>query len=211
MAPARALCKYFCLILVTALFSFIAFMYLLPKLSVYEIPASEGSPAHDVLVTLALFNDTLSVHASLATDSMSFNSTPIATVNNSTLSDHGHNNRYKMVVGILSAKRNPPTVIKMVQELARPINGTEDYKLIVWLSESASNDTETVKELSELGASVFVNTHPYPELDKNRLKIMYDDPVSRIIWRTSHGKYVVYVPQVFPQDFLSLSMELGFS
>ena len=100
----------------------------------------------------------------------------------------GDDHHYKMVVGILSAKRSPPTVVKMVQELVRPINGTEDYKLLVWRSESTSNDVRTAKELSELGTSVVINNHLYPELDPNRVRITFDDSVSRVIWRTSHGK-----------------------
>ena len=101
----------------------------------------------------------------------------------------GDDHHYKMVVGILSAKRSPPTVVKMVQELVRPINGTEDYKLLVWRSESTSNDVRTAKELSELGTSVVINNHLYPELNPNRVKITFDDSVSRVIWRTSHGKH----------------------
>ena len=95
---------------------------------------------------------------------------------------------YKMFVGILSAKRNPPTVLKMVEELLRPINRTGDYKLLVWRSESTANDTETAKKLTQLGASVVINTHPYPELAKERVKITFDDPLSKVIWRTSEGK-----------------------
>ena len=114
---------------------------------------------------------------------------PIDCVNFDQSCLEGDDHHYKMVVGILSAKRSPPTVVKMVQELVRPINGTEDYKLLVWRSESTSNDVRTAKELSELGTSVVIINHPYPELDPNRLKITHNDPVSRVIWRTSHGKH----------------------
>ena len=204
---ARTLLRYFYFVLLISVVAFFVVMSLLSKLGAYE---SVGFPAevnhgqrmlsserNHELVVRDVKNGTSKVYV-VSTNSMANNSSKINSTNPTEVISscnfdvsclEGDDHHYKMVVGILSAKRNPPTVVKMVQELLRPINGTKDYKLLIWRSESASNDVRTAKELSDLGASVVVNTHPYPELDKKKLRITFNDSVSRVIWRTSHGKW----------------------
>ena len=187
-------CVYF--VLFTSVVVFFVFMSLLPKLGMYE---TTGFPAADIDAhrgqwTLAS-EDVQNNYDLMVTDVPLTAKNDTSKMLRSTLNLNfdvnclkGDDHHYRMVVGILSAKRSPPTVVKMVQELVRPINGTKDYKLIVWRSESTSDDVRTAEELSELGTSVVINTHPYPELDPNRLKITFNDSVSRVLWRTSHGK-----------------------
>ena len=176
MVCVQALFKCFYFVLFTSVVAYFAFMSLLPKLGVYE---TTGFPAdanrgqrmlvsedyYDLMekdVHLTAKNDTSGSVSTMNNNSSATNSINTTSCNFDVNCLEEDDHHYRMVVGILSAKRNPPTVVRMVQELVRPINRTKDYKLIIWRSESTSDDVRTAEELSELGTSVVVNTHPYP-------------------------------------------------
>ena len=96
---------------------------------------------------------------------------------------------YKMVVGILSAKRDPPTVVRMAKELVNQVTEPRDYKFLVWMSQSAADEKDIICQLKELGFDVYVNNKSYPELEPHRIRITFKDPLQRVKWRTTHGKY----------------------
>ena len=95
--------------------------------------------------------------------------------------------KYKIVVGIPVAKRSPPTVLWTARQLARYANSSE-HKLLSWMSISAADDQETKQGLADLGFTVHAYHSPYQELQDDRLRITYNDPVERVKWRTSHCK-----------------------
>ena len=95
--------------------------------------------------------------------------------------------RYKMVVGILTAHRIPPTVLSLAERLVHVTN-TSDYKLLVLQSYSCAGEVDTKRALERLGYTVFTMTSEYAELEPSRLRITWDDPPSRVKWRTNHGK-----------------------
>ena len=97
--------------------------------------------------------------------------------------------RYKMVVGIITALRNPPTVLMLAERLVSD-NNISDYKLLVLQSCSAAGEVETKFSLERLGYTVFTMSSKYAELQPSRLKITWNDPVQRVIWRTNHGKHI---------------------
>ena len=93
-----------------------------------------------------------------------------------------------MVVGILTAKRDPPTVIRMAKELVAHVS-MEDYKMVVRISTSASHDEEMIKQLAALGFTIHANNQSYPELAPDKVQITFNDPLQRVLWRTSHGMF----------------------
>ena len=95
--------------------------------------------------------------------------------------------RYKMVVGILTAHRIPPTVLSLAERLVHVTN-TSDYKLLVLQSYSCAGEVDTKRALERLGYTVFTMTSEYAELEPSRLRITWNDPPLRVKWRTSHGK-----------------------
>ena len=96
---------------------------------------------------------------------------------------------YKMVVGILTAKRNPPTVVRMAKELLRQVTEPGEYKFLAWVSQSAADEKDIICQLKELGFDVYVNNESYPELKPDRIRITFKDPLQRVKWRTTHGRY----------------------
>ena len=94
--------------------------------------------------------------------------------------------QYKMVVGVLTAERKPPTVVRMMDELVSNVSLT-DYKVLVRVSRSASQNQDIIQRLNNLGVTTFVNTQPYPEMSKDKIHITNKDPLSRVLWRTEHG------------------------
>ena len=105
---------------------------------------------------------------------------------------------YKMVVGILSAKRDPPTVVRMAKELLSQVTDPGDYKFLAWISQSAAGEKALICQLKELGFDVYVNNESYPELEPDRIRITFKDPLQRVKWRTTHGKYLVHVLHFCP-------------
>ena len=103
---------------------------------------------------------------------------------------HRQRERYKMVVGILTALRNPPTVLSLAKRLVHVTN-MSDYKLLVLQSYSAAGEVETKLALENLGYTVFTMTSEYAELEPSRLRITWGDPPSRVKWRTNHGENTV--------------------
>ena len=101
-----------------------------------------------------------------------------------------HTREYKMVVGILTAKRDQPTVVRMAEQLAKQVH-RNDYKLVAWVSHSASREESMIKSLEAIGFTVGVNRRQYPELAEHKIRITYNDTVERVLWRTSHGKHAV--------------------
>ena len=93
----------------------------------------------------------------------------------------------KMVVGILSALRKPPTVISVAQGLVRNVDRS-NYALLVWQAFSASHDHQTKHSLEELGFTVFTQQELYPELGEGRLQITLGDTKERMLWRAGHGE-----------------------
>ena len=98
---------------------------------------------------------------------------------------------YKMVVGILSAKRNPPTVVRMAKELVSQVTEPGEYKFLTWMSHSAAGEQDIAYQLRKLGIDVYVNNESYSELEPGRIRITFKDSLERMKWRTTHGKYQV--------------------
>lgn len=96
---------------------------------------------------------------------------------------------YKMVVGILTAKRNPPTVVRMAKELLSQATEPGEYKFLAWISQSAAGERDIICQLKELGFDVYINNESYPELEPDRIRITFKDPLQRVKWRTTHGRY----------------------
>ena len=96
---------------------------------------------------------------------------------------------YKMVVGILSAKRDPPTVVRMAKELMSQVTEPRDYKFLAWISQSAADEEDIIYQLRKLEFDVYVNNESYPELEPDRIRITFKDSLERMKWRTTHGKY----------------------
>ena len=96
---------------------------------------------------------------------------------------------YKMVVGILSAKRNPPTVVRMAKELVSQATVPGKYKFLTWMSHSAAGEQDIADQLRKLGIDVHVNNESYSELEPGRIRITFKDSLERMKWRTTHGKY----------------------
>jgi hypothetical protein len=95
-------------------------------------------------------------------------------------------NHVKMVVGILSAKRQTPTVLKMVQKLVRDLNMNQ-FKVVVWQSLSSAHDLVTKMELQKLGVTVESQVKEYEELKPDaQIPITLGDKPERIRWRTNH-------------------------
>ena len=105
---------------------------------------------------------------------------------------HRQRERYKMVVGILTALRNPPTVLSLAKRLVHVTN-MSDYKLLVLQSYSAAGEVETKLTIENLGYTVFTMTSEYGELEPSRLRITWGDPPPRVKWRTNHGENCVYI------------------
>ena len=103
---------------------------------------------------------------------------------------HRQRKRYKMVVGILSALRKPPTVLGLAERLVHETN-TSDYKLLFLQSYSAAYQVETKLALESLGYTVFTMASEYAELEPSRLQITWGDPPSRVKWRTNHGENII--------------------
>lgn len=99
----------------------------------------------------------------------------------STVSTH-----YKMVVGILSARRVPSTVIRMIEALLNDIT-LADYKLLVRMSSSGVEEHDEIQRLADLGITTYIHNETYRELAKDKVRITFKDPLARVIWRTSHG------------------------
>ena len=95
--------------------------------------------------------------------------------------------RYKMVVGILTALRNPPTVLSLAKRLVFVTN-ISDYKLLVLQSFSVSREVETKQALESLGYTVFTTDFEYAELEPSRLRVTWGDSPQRVKWRTNHGE-----------------------
>ena len=94
---------------------------------------------------------------------------------------------YKIFVGILSAKRDPPTVVRMAKELVRHV--TEgDYKFATWISHSAAGEENVISQLKEVGFKVYISNKTYHELEPDRVHITFGDSFERMKWRTTHGK-----------------------
>ena len=96
-------------------------------------------------------------------------------------------NRFKMVVGILTTLRNPPTVLDVAQRLVH-VGNPSDYTFLVWQSYSASGDALTKSNLEQWGFSVTVQRLPYPEVQPDRIRITWNDSMERMQWRTNHGE-----------------------
>ena len=96
---------------------------------------------------------------------------------------------FKMVVGILSAKRNPPTVVRMAKELVSQATVPGEYKFLTWMSHSAAGEQDIADQLRKLGINVYVNNESYSELEPGRIRITFKDSLERMKWRTTHGKY----------------------
>ena len=94
---------------------------------------------------------------------------------------------YNMVVAILTAARQHPTVVGVVARLAAD-SSYRDYKLLAWQSYSSAHDEETRRTLEGFGVTVFTQRAVYPELlDEGRIKITWGDPLAQVKWRTNHG------------------------
>ena len=98
--------------------------------------------------------------------------------------------QYKMVVGITTALRKPPTVLWTSKELIHCEVNHLDYKFLVWQSFQASNDTVTRTELERIGFTVFTQPTSYPELADDQFHVTHKDEPERVRWRTNHGIYV---------------------
>ena len=96
---------------------------------------------------------------------------------------------YKIVVGILSAKRDPPTVVRMAKELVNQVTEPRDYKFVAWISQSAAGEKDIIHQLRKLEFDIYVNSESYPELEPDRIRITFKDSLERMRWRTTHGKY----------------------
>ena len=91
-----------------------------------------------------------------------------------------------MVVGVLTAKRTPSTVVRMVDALVSDVSLT-DYEVLVRVGQSASNNTRLIQDLRNLGVTTIVNTRNYPEMSKDKVRITCNDSLLRVLWRTEHG------------------------
>ena len=91
-----------------------------------------------------------------------------------------------MVVGILSARRVPSTVIRMIEALLNDIT-LADYKLLVRMSSSGVEEHDEIQRLADLGITTYIHNETYRELAKDKVRITFKDPLARVIWRTSHG------------------------
>ncbi|KAL5503256.1 hypothetical protein EMCRGX_G010178 [Ephydatia muelleri] len=92
---------------------------------------------------------------------------------------------FKMVVGILSALRKPPTILNVATQLVQSIDRSS-YTLLVWQAFSASSDHQTKHWLEDLGYTVFTQPELYPELGEGRLQITLGDTKERMLWRAGH-------------------------
>ena len=99
---------------------------------------------------------------------------------------------YKMVVGVLTADRTPPTVVRMVDALVSDASST-DYKVLARVSRSASHNKGMIEQLNNLGVTTFVNNQTYPEMAKDKVRITFNDPLTRVLWRTEHGMLITCI------------------
>ena len=147
--------------------------------------------------TIHRSNATQSGILSVDEDKHSRNVTPSVLKNTSHCMCYFHHNEtsdkntthYKMVVGILSAKRDPPTVVRMAKELVSQVTEPGDYKFLAWISQSAAGEKDIIYQLRKLEFHVYVNNESYPELEPDRIRITFNDSPERMRWRTTHGKY----------------------
>ena len=95
----------------------------------------------------------------------------------------------RMVVGILSALRKPPTVLSVAAGLVRNVDRSI-YEFLVWQAFSASRDHQTKDLLEKLGFTVFTQQALYPELEDGHLQYTLGDTKERMLWRAGHGEGV---------------------
>ena len=99
--------------------------------------------------------------------------------------------RYKLAVGIAVAKRNPPTIYRLLEEIFRPENDLRDVVVVVHVAYDVSKDQELLQALHthELRRRIHVDIQkePHPQADPKNIPSTHGDTMERTVWRTTAG------------------------
>ena len=98
---------------------------------------------------------------------------------------------YKLAVGISVAKRNPPTVYRLLEDLFSE-EVPSDTVILVHVAFDTSCDEEILRFLYDYkeryGVEVIVERNPYPQAQAENIKDTRGDSMERTIWRTKQGE-----------------------
>ena len=97
--------------------------------------------------------------------------------------------RYKLAVGIAVAKRNPPTIYRLLEEIFQAENDLHDVVVVVHVAYDASKDQELLQALHRLRGRLHVDIQkePHPQADPKNIPSTRGDTMERTIWRTTEG------------------------
>ena len=97
--------------------------------------------------------------------------------------------RYKLAVGIAVAKRNPPTIYRLLEEIFQAENDLHDAVVVVHVAYDASKDQELLQALHKLRGRLHVDIQkePHPQADPKNIPSTRGDTMERTIWRTTEG------------------------
>ena len=97
--------------------------------------------------------------------------------------------RYKLAVGIAVAKRNPPTIYRLLEEIFQAENDLHDVVVVVHVAYDASKDQELLQALHRLRGRLHVDIQkePHPQADPKNIPSTRGDMMERTIWRTTEG------------------------
>ena len=98
--------------------------------------------------------------------------------------------RYKLAVGIAVAKRDPPTIYLLLDEIFQPENDFRDVVVVVHVAYDVSEDQELLQALHKMGNRIHVDVQkePHPQADPKNIPSTHGDTMERTIWRTTAGR-----------------------
>ena len=123
-----------------------------------------------------------------------------------------HRKQGNMIVGILVAKREKPTIYNLLDHLLREPRVTEDFIIIVHVAYSVSRDEELLGYLRQLKDLVvtIVEEEPYPEAMEENIPDTRGDSMERTVWRTTHGEVAASADVHTQCKYMSASLECNF-
>ena len=98
--------------------------------------------------------------------------------------------RYKLAVGIAVARRDPPTIYLLLDEIFQPENDLRDVVVVVHVAYDVSKDQELLQALHKMGNRIHVDVQkePHPQADPKNIPSTHGDTMERTIWRTTAGR-----------------------
>ena len=101
--------------------------------------------------------------------------------------------RCKLAVGIAVAKRNPPTIYRLLEEIFQTENDLRDVAVVVHVAYDVSKDQELLQALHNMGKGIHVDVQkePHPQADPKNIPSTHGDTMERTIWRTTAGTIII--------------------